>query len=149
MFIAILEKILTALGGIPDFLTVDVWQGDVKDLLDTVQKLPSAHVLFSGGEFDTDPTIGGSTPPHDLTWSIVVLAENRRDRQSGARDTLKLLNTLINPAAPPAGSDITPGLTRLNTGYGLLWPDTVQFLASENGKTAYGFKFKVELGRNN
>ncbi|NVO00034.1 MAG: hypothetical protein HXX17_11965 [Geobacteraceae bacterium] len=143
MFIAILEKILTTLTGISDFKTVDIWQGDVKELLDTVQKFPSAHVLFSGGDFDPARAMGSSSFPQDLTWTVIVITENRRDRSSGARDTLKLLATVINPAVPTDPA-VTPGLTRLNTGYGLLWPATVQFLACENGKTAYGFKFSVK-----
>jgi hypothetical protein len=149
MFNPILDTILAQLALNLAFKTVDVWQGDVKDLLDTVQKTPSAHVLLSGGDFDEATTIGGTSTPYELTWSVVILTENRRDRAAAARDTLTLLQDIINPAVPEAGSGLTPGLTRLNTGYGLLWPATLQFLGTEQGKTAYGFKFTMEKGRNN
>lgn len=152
MFVPTLETILTALAaiqlnGVAAFKTVGPWQGDTKDLLDMVQKLPSAHVLLSVGDFDESNTIGGKTVPFALTWSVIVLTENLKDRATAARETLSLLQLLVNPAQPDT-PDVSPGLTRLNTGYGPLWPVTVQLLGTDGGKTAYGFKFTHEKGRN-
>jgi hypothetical protein len=147
MFTAPLEKILAALEEMKVYRTIDVWDGDVADLMNKVQQFPSAHVLLSVGEFDPTTTIGGATCPQELTWSIVVMVENRATRAAGARQALTILEQMLNPATPPS-PESPPGLVRLNTGAGLLWPAVLQFLGSEGGKVMYGFKFNHEKGRN-
>lgn len=143
MFLSQLEIILTALGNIPDLKTVDVWQGEIKDLLEQVQKLPSAWTLFSAAEFESSTIIGSTEMPSDFTWSVIVITENRKDRSTAARETLALLEKMIKPATDPE-----PGLTRLPiTGGNYLWPTEVKLLGSENGKTAYGVKFAVETNK--
>jgi len=139
MFTTPLENILIALAAIPNFKTVDAWMGDVKELLDKVQKLPSAHVLMSGADFDPPATIGATAAPSETTWSIVIISESLRDRKTGLVESLVLIEALI--AAAPAG------LTRLNTGFGYLWPASAQFLGADGGKSAYGIKFSLENGR--
>lgn len=139
MLTAIQEKIVAGLEAISVFKTAGVWQGDVKELLDTVHKLPSAHVMLSTGEFDQPRIIGGKITQKDITWSIIVLSESVRDRKSGAVGSLTLLDALLVDAR----EDI-PGLSGLDTGYGRLWPTDVAFLGSEGGKAAYGMKFILE-----
>ena len=129
------------------FRTVDVWDGDVADLMNKVQQFPSAHLLLSIGEFDSATTIGGTNPPQELTWSIIIMVENRANRAAGARAALAILDQVIKPALPADRAD-PKGLSRLNTGAGLLWPVIVQFIGSEQGKIMYGFKFTHEKGRN-
>jgi hypothetical protein len=151
MFTSVLEKILTALAEISEFKTTDAWMGDVADLLQKVQKLPSAHVMLSVGEFDEPLTLRGELNPSETTWSIVVLCENLRDRKTGLVESLALIEALLAYAEPaknqppfPAGTKL--GLTRLDTGYGRLWPSTVQFLGAEGSKAAYGIKFYNKKG---
>lgn len=156
MFTTPLEKILEALGkiktnGSPVFKTIDAWTGDVKDLLDKVQKFPSAHVLLSVGEFDEPKTLRGEVAPAETTWSIVILSENRSDRKTGFVESLGLIEALLNfaepaPGQPPFAPDYQTGLVRLNTSQGRLWPAVVQFLAAEGGKSAYGIKFYNKKG---
>lgn len=151
MYTSVLEKILTSLAEITEFKTTDAWMGDVSDLLQKVQKLPSAHVMLSVGEFDEPLTLRGELNPSETTWSIVVICENLRDRKTGLVESLALIEALLNYAEPaknqppfPPGTPL--GLTRLDTGYGRLWPTVVQFLGTEKGKAAYGVKFYNKKG---
>lgn len=151
MFSTVLEKILTALAEITDFKTTNAWMGDVDELMKQVQKLPSAHVMLSVGEFDEPLTVRGELNPSETTWSIVVIGENLRDRKTGLIESLVLIEALLAYAEPaknqppfPAGTKL--GLTRLDTGYGRLWPSVVQFLGAEGGKAAYGVKFYNKKG---
>lgn len=140
--IAINAAILSALEQIADFRTVDVWQGDMEDLLKNAQKLPSAHVIFSAAEFGGPTTIGARVAPADMVWSVIVMSQNLRDRKSGALDSLSLLAKVLASATPAEPTE-PKGLTRLNTGHGWLWPVKVQFIGAENGKSAYGIHFEV------
>lgn len=146
MFTTPLEQILAALKGIPAFKTVDAWMGDVDDLMEQVQKLPSAHLLMSAAEFDPPATIGAVAAPSETTWSIIVISEQLRDRKTGLVESLVLIESLLAPAVPQAPGDVR-GLTRLKTSSGHLWPDVVQFLGAKGGKSAYGLKFSLENGR--
>lgn len=138
MFVTVQDKIVAALKTITDFKTVGVWDGDIEDLLKNVTKLPSAHVLLSVAEFDEPKTVRGESVPADMTWTVIVMSQNLRDRGAGAIDSLSLIQKLV--VLEPAG------LTRLDTGHGRLWPAVVQFIAAENGKTAYGVKFYNKKG---
>lgn len=145
MFTTVMQQIITALEGMktdgtPVFRLVDVWQGDVDELMKSAQKLPSVHVIFSMAEYgESQTTRGSDLPPSETTWSLVLIAQNLRDRKSGAVESLVLIERLLqmhNPATPATG-----GLTGLKTSRGRLWPAVIQLLGQENGKAAYGIKF--------
>lgn len=131
-FITVLNTIIQALEEISEFKMADIWQGDVEDLLKNVQKLPSAHAILSTVDFDESRTLRADFAPAEMLWSVVIMSQNLRDRKSGALDSLTLIGLVLNK------------LTRLNTGSGYLWPVKLQLIAAENGKTAYGFHFRVK-----
>lgn len=149
MFVPVIEKILPALEKVPGYQTTGCWEGDVKQLLESAHKLPSAHVMLTLGEFDLTETLGGkSRPPSDLTWTVISITENRKDLKTGYLASLGLIDALLEFNELPANmpQPVKPGLTRLDTGYGRLWPAVVQFMGSENGKTVYGIKFYNKKG---
>lgn len=136
-------KIIEALQQTGQFRKTGIWQGDVKLLMDTAHKLPSAHCLFSAGEFGPPAVIGARTAPAEMLWSVVIINESLRDIESGALEAYRLIAAVTAPASPQDPQE-TPGLTRLDTGHGWLWPVRVQFIGAELGKIAYGIHFRVE-----
>lgn len=131
MFATVQTSLVDALGELGAIKTTGVWQGDVEDLLKNVHKLPSAHVVLSAAEFDAPAVIGATAAPAEMLWSVILISQNLRDAASGAADSLALIEAVLAK------------LTRLNTGFGWLWPLRVQILGAENGKAAYGFHFSV------
>jgi len=132
MFVEVQTIIENALREIAEFKTVDVWQGEVEDLLKQTTKLPSCHCIFSTSEFSEPRVIGALVAPAGMVWSVVLMSQNLRDRKSGSLDSLALIELVLNK------------LTRLNTGFGWLQPLRVQLIAAVDGKVAYGFHFGVE-----
>ena len=141
MFVTVLNKTVAGLEAIPDFKTVDIWQGEIKELLETPTKLPAAFVIFGRSDFGLPATIGATVAPADMLWPVIVMSQNLRDRKSGAVESLGLLMKVVAPANVPPPQ--TPGLTRLDTGYGYLWTDSVELISVAKGVAAYGFKFFV------
>ena len=132
MLVEIQNKFIQALEESGGFKTVDGWQGDVEELLRNPQKLPSAHVIFGDSEFRAAQTIGSAVAPTDMVWSVILMSKNVRDRKSGAVESYQLIETVLAK------------LTKLNTGYGFVWPGKVVLISVERGVAAYGFHFIVE-----
>jgi len=126
-------KIIDALeaSGAP-FRTVDVFQGVPEDLGKIVHALPSAHVLVDRIQFLRGQDLRQASLPAQMLWTVIIMSENVRDQKSGATQSLKLIMQTIKL------------LTRLDTGYGLLWPTGADLIFAEKGKAAYGVDFIVK-----
>jgi hypothetical protein len=145
MFLPIIEKIEQRLTDMGIFRTVGIWQGDVKDLLENMHQLPSVHILFSVAEFDESRTIRGELPPHEDTWTLLVMTEDRSNRKAGALQSLGLLGKLVALHEPDSEID-KGGLTRFDVGQGRLWPAIIQLLGTKDAKAVYGVKFYNKKG---
>lgn len=124
-----LQQIQT--NGVETFKTRERWQGDIQELMKTATKLPSAHVVMAVTDYADPQTIGAKAAPADMVWSVIVISQNLQSKAAGVDDVLALVDQVVD------------GLTRIKTSAGWLWPAQAKFLATENGKTAYGIHFTL------
>lgn len=137
MFTEVQNDILTALDGItangtPVFQERGVWQGELEEIMKVVQKLPSTHVALASGLFSPARTSPAVTAPCRMGWDVIVMYQCLTDRKVSATMGYGLIESVVKQ------------LTGLKTQGGQLWPESLDLIATINGKTAYGIRFAIE-----
>jgi hypothetical protein len=82
MLIAIQDDLLNQLGAISQVNTIDVWQGDIEDLLKMPQKLPALNIIYQGGKYQPFDQIGQSTS-QSMDYLIVLIVRHNKSRKEG------------------------------------------------------------------
>ncbi|WP_214172527.1 hypothetical protein [Geoanaerobacter pelophilus] len=127
-----LTTLITALKEMPEYKTVDIWEGDVESLINKPQTLPSAHLILSKCGFSEPNVIGGTTAPAGIIWSLIIMSKNLRSKSDGAVESLALIEATAAK------------LFRLNTGFGFIQPDEAQLVGVQNGVASYGMYLTQE-----
>jgi hypothetical protein len=126
------DEIINKLQGITSVKTVDVWQGDVEDLLKKPQNMPSLHIIYSGCEYEDKKVIGANIVPQNMSFLIILLNRNLKSRKEGSEDCYEIIESVRTLLI---GTQIGS--------YGWLWPVKEQLLAAEAGNLAYGLEYKI------
>ena len=127
------DDIIGQLQAIPSVKTVDVWQGDIEDLLKVPQKMPSLQLLYQGCSFESKKVIGANIAPHDMTFLIVLLNKNLKNRKQGSEECYEIIESLR-----------TKLISYKIGGYGWLWPVKEELILAGGGLLAYGLEYKIK-----
>lgn len=126
------ENIISKLSEITEAKTVDVWHGDIEDMLKSPQKLPALFSIYQGCGFREKEIIGTSIAPHDMTFLIVLLNRNLKSHKSGSEECYliieKIRERLIEYKISP---------------YGWLWPVKEELIIVKSGILGYGLEYKL------
>jgi hypothetical protein len=112
---------------------VGVWQGDVKDLLKTAQRLPALFVIYQGADFEEKRVMGLNRADHTMDFLVILIAKNAKSREAGAAACYTIIEAVRNYLI---GHTIAP--------YGFLWPTKEDLLFAEGGLLAYGLAYRLE-----
>lgn len=126
------DSIILKLKEIPEAKTVDVWQGDIEDLLKTPQKMPALWVIYQGCTFNAKEIIGANIAPHDMTFLVVLINRNLKGHKSGSEECYTIIEK------------IRDALIEHDTSYGWLWPVKEDLIIVESGILGYGIEYKIE-----
>lgn len=118
--------------GAPVFRELGVWQGELEEVVKVAQKLPSVHVALATGLFGQARTIPPVTAPCRMGWDVIVIYQCLKDRRGAADEGYGLIEA------------VTAQLTGLKTQGGMLWPESLDLIATINGKSAYAVRFAIE-----
>ncbi len=119
-------------GNIPALRTVDVWEGEVEELLKKPHLMPSAHVIYGGCQYGELVNLGGTIVAAVQTWSVILLGKNLKSRKDGAQGIYPLIE------------EIRAALTKFDTGYGYLMPAAENLIVAQGGLLGYGLDFTLE-----
>ena len=126
------DKIITELQTITEVKMVDVWQGDIEDLIKTPQKMPSLWIIYQGCGFEAKLVIGANIAPHDMTFQIVCINKNLRGAKENSEECYSIIESVREKLI---GMDV---LT-----YGYSWPVSEDLIFAGNGILAYGLEYKI------
>ena len=125
------DSIISKLNEILEAKTVDIWHGDIEDLLKTPQKTPALWIIYQGCAFNAKEIIGAKIAPHDMTFLIVLMNRNLKGHKSGSEDGYIIIEK------------IREKLIAYDTLYGWLWPVKEDLLIAESGILGYGLEYKI------
>lgn len=126
------DCIIAQLKTIPDVGTVDVWQGDIDELLKSPQRLPALYVIYQGSDFEEKKTIGGDQPGHAMDFLIVLVGKSLRSREAGAAACYAIIEAVRRKLI---------GLQILDAD--ILWPVKEDLLLAEGGLLVYGLNYRM------
>lgn len=125
------DSIILKLEGISAVKTIDIWHGDIEDLLKTPQKMPALWVIYQGCGFNAKEIIGAKIAPHDMTFLVVLINRNLKGHKSGSEECYAIIE------------DIRAALIEHYTAYGWLWPVREELIIVESGILGYGMEYKI------
>ncbi len=112
--------------------TIGVWVGDVEDLVKQPQRLPSAHVIYAGGQFGDPAALGAEAVEVSQSWTVILLGQSLKSRRDGAEGIYPLIEA------------IRTALTRFDTGHGYLMPASESLIHADKGLLGYGIDFVTD-----
>lgn len=124
------EAILARLREVNGVKTVGAWTGELKDILEKTQLMPSLHALYAGAKFDQT---GGQSYEIEMNWTVLCAVRNTRGRMDAATACYALVDIV---RARLAGSDCG--------GYGILWPVAEELILAEEGFILYGLDYRLK-----
>lgn len=125
------DSIISKLKEITEVKTVDIWHGDIEDLLKAPQKMPALWIIYQGCTFGDKEIIGDNIASHDMTFLIVILNKNLRGHKSGSEECYQIIEA------------IRERLIGYDTAYGWLWPVKEDLIIIESGILGYGLEYKI------
>jgi hypothetical protein len=133
MIEAILNDIMEGLRAIEGMAEVDLWQGEIEDLMTKPKRLPGFYPIYQGAEFDEKIVIGANVARLRMEFQIVLIAQNLRSRAAGAITCFDLIEAA---RAVLIGRKIAP--------YGMLWPVKEDLIAVVSGTQVYGLTYRMK-----
>ncbi|MCK9195442.1 MAG: Gp37 family protein [Syntrophales bacterium] len=120
--------IIEQLETITSVKTVDIWQGDIEELLKTPQGLPALNVVYRGADFEEKQTDGG----HTMNFMIILVGKNVRSRKAGVSSCNAIIEAVRGVLI---GYQVE--------GFDKLWPVSEDLMLARGGILVYALNYKT------
>lgn len=120
------------------FKKVDVWEGQLEDLMNHPKQLPAAYIALSAGLFLNIKTFPPTSARLRMAWDVLVFYSALSPARISPPSIFGLIESVVAPAS--AG-----GLTGLKVDdHGILWPEDLELISTKNGSGVYRIGFYIE-----
>lgn len=129
------DDIIEQLKTISGITEVDLYVGDVEDIIKQPHRMPALHVLYQGGDFLKDRVIGSNQAKLTGEFLVILTSRNVRSTVAGAGSCYSIIESVRSKLI---------GHVIGNNGY--LWPVSEDLLFSKKGILCYGLKYEIKTG---